>query len=1207
MTTTPDLGLAMPLHGLQLIEASAGTGKTFTLATLYARLVIERRLPVSDILAVTFTEAATKELRDRLRARLLLALASLDGDATGDSGDAAHTSTRVLLDAAIAVEGREALRHRLRVAAAAMDLAPIHTIHGFCRRALADHALEAGQPLVERALVENESALREEVATDFWRQRSRDDTTARRLRSLWRAPAALAASLRGLLATEVLLPAAAPPNDAADEMLALASRTLQRDFAEHGEVAYDLVRDALSGGVLSGVKIRQATFDAVWTALHQWAAGDGSNEPDAKFDQIARFGSAALLGAKNKSSKGSVPASPLFDAIEHWVNARNFRDEVERERNIALVHDAVTFARARLEAIKRQRGLLGFDDMIAGVAEALAGPQGEAFAARLQAQYRVALLDEFQDTDARQWAIFARLFGPPYTDDDRALFLIGDPKQAIYRFRGGDVFTYLAAARSAGADQRHALAHNYRSRPAMLAAVQALFDLAGPNAFAQAGIGFTPVAAGEHGEDGHLQRGGAVMPALNVLVFDAGTAAIDGARRAAANACVATIRALLVDGAAGRVMRAGKDGVLRGVRPGDIAILVERHDDAARMQRALSAIGIPSVAAGKRSLYQTDEARHLRWLLAALNDPGDDGRLRAALAAPLFGLDALAIAALDGDGESHRFWQDQLQQWRDRAERHGPLTLVNDLCALHAPRLLGLRDGERRLTNYLQLAEALQDADAHALGLPGLADELDRRIRDADADNEGELLRLESDAERIKILTLHKSKGLEFDLVFLPFVATGGASGFTADPPMASYHDGSRRVAFLYPPKDGIEDTRDADETRAEKLRLLYVGLTRARLATWIAWGPAKDADKTALAWLLHRDAASDQIMKVDADTVAQRLDALRAQADLLGNRHALAIAPASEEPPEMLTPAMLQPSVAPIPPAAIARRGLDRDWWIYSFSQLAREDTGADERGASDEIDTTPLATPSRFSGARFGNALHTALELADVAAWRDWQVPLPPEGQLDLVVRALREQGYTSQADLDEGVPLLTALVTNTLNVRLPEGARLSQLPAGAQRAEMEFHLALAPTAVPAFLATLHAHGLVNERLAFGGRRQLEGLLTGFIDLIYEFDGRYYVLDYKSNQLRDYAPTTLAQAVRDSEYDLQYVIYTLALHRWLRFRLGAAYDPARRLGGVRYLFSRGLDMADPDSPGIHAVTLPVALIEALDVLFALPSGVKA
>jgi exodeoxyribonuclease V beta subunit len=270
----------------------------------------------------------------------------------------------------------------------------------------------------------------------------------------------------------------------------------------------------------------------------------------------------------------------------------------------------------------------------------------------------------------------------------------------------------------------------------------------------------------------------------------------------------------------------------------------------------------------------------------------------------------------------------------------------------------------------------------------------------------------------------------------------------------------------------------------------------------------------------------------------------------------------------------------------------------VYSFSQLAREDSGAAEaRGADDEFEPAPLQR-SRFSGTRFGNALHGALEAIGFGAWQEYRGALPPSGQLEQVRDALRREGFASESDLEEGLPILTALIAETLNTAMPEGTRLATLSPQAMCVEMEFHFELAPVQVPALLELLHRHGVLPERRSFGTRARLEGLLTGRIDLVYEAEGRFYVLDYKSNQLPDYAPQTLARAVRESEYDLQYVLYTLALHRWLRFRLGAGYEISRHLGGVRYVFSRGLDRDDSQSPGIHALRLPDALVLELDAL---------
>jgi exodeoxyribonuclease V beta subunit len=310
----------------------------------------------------------------------------------------------------------------------------------------------------------------------------------------------------------------------------------------------------------------------------------------------------------------------------------------------------------------------------------------------------------------------------------------------------------------------------------------------------------------------------------------------------------------------------------------------------------------------------------------------------------------------------------------------------------------------------------------------------------------------------------------------------------------------------------------------------------------------------------------------------------------------------------------------AALPAARTLQRVLSRDWWVYSFTQLSNADAGdvavtsvASERGAADEPESLSMPDGSmadigmndagmidrRFSGSRFGNVLHDALEHVDFTAWSDWRGGNPPPAQADALADALRAEGY-ADADLDDGIATLTSLIGNTLTVALPEGGRLCDLPADARRAELEFHFALQPTSVEALLALLHAHDVLPERHAFGLRRRLEGLMTGKIDLTYTAGGRYYLLDYKSNRLPDYAPASLAQAMVRSEYDLQALVYTLALHRWLRFRLGDAYDYARDFGGVRYLFSRGLEAGNHDPRGVHAWMPPVELVNALDALFA-------
>ncbi|RZA10099.1 MAG: exodeoxyribonuclease V subunit beta, partial [Lysobacteraceae bacterium] len=316
-------------------------------------------------------------------------------------------------------------------------------------------------------------------------------------------------------------------------------------------------------------------------------------------------------------------------------------------------------------------------------------------------------------------------------------------------------------------------------------------------------------------------------------------------------------------------------------------------------------------------------------------------------------------------------------------------------------------------------------------------------------------------------------------------------------------------------------------------------------------------------------------------------------------------------EPPARL-PRLPSQSDAVIPPARAIERRLAHDWWVYSFSQLAKADAGIDTAsaatlpasGGNDEPEVAE-DTPTdddfdpRFAGNRYGVALHAALEHADFAAWNAWTPGDPaPAEEVRVIADALRHEGYADDL-LEEGTALTTRLVGQTLTVALPEGVRLCDVRVGERRAEIEFQFALQPTRIEALLALLHAHGIVRERHGFGLRHKLEGLMTGLIDLTYRADGKWYVLDYKSNRLPGYDAAALQRAMAHSEYDLQALIYSLALHRWLRFRLGDGYDYARDFGGIRYLFCRGLDAARADSPGIHAQRFAPELIHALDALF--------
>ncbi|MHC9083789.1 UvrD-helicase domain-containing protein [Luteimonas sp. RIT-PG2_3] len=1241
--------LTLPLDGVRAIEASAGTGKTFTLATLVVRLVVERGLRIGQILAVTFTEAATQELRSRIRKRLLTSERVLDAPVS-DGASPEEVLTRAILDAHLA-RGEEtvaALRKRLHAAANDIDLAAIFTIHGFCARVLREHALESGQGFDAPELIANDATLREAIAADLWRAHGVDAAAADDLIALWSGgPPVLAGDLSPLVREPVLRPALAEvPADPAPRLRA-SGDALAAALRAHGDDFLASLLAAVDGKILNGNSYRREWILDLFDALGAWSVAGDSSMPfgHAKLPQLQRE---LLLQRTSKGGIGRTPESPICDHVPAYLDALAALDEWQDARRVELLHSLRTDARARVARFKQQQRVQTYDDLIDRVADAVDGAHADALVARLRAQYAVALVDEFQDTDPRQWRIFDRVFGAASArlhGQAPALFVIGDPKQAIYGFRGGDVETYLAA--KATAEEAPPLSSNFRSRPGVLRATSALYaqaDAAGVAPFVDARIQFREVVPGGLRSDDDYLRDGRPAPALTLWQAPEPPPDAKGkarpwsapqSRELATRACVAAIHDVL---SAARQGQASIEG--RPVQPGDIAVLVRSHNEATRIRQALAAVGIPAVAAGKQSLFATPEARDLHALLLALLHGADDGRLRMALSTVLIGEDAHQVAALSdptqsSDGEALRRWQLAALGWRDRLQRGGPLALVSDLCAEQAGRLLGLLDGERRLTNYLQLAELLQEAQAHALGLHGLVDWLARAIAAASSDDDSQLLRLESDARRVQVVTLHKSKGLEYPLVFLPFAGIGGnarsagqhvtvAEAVTdADTPGDSDGDapGSGRALHwkLLPSISGWDAARQAwaEAQRAEDARLLYVGLTRARHALWLAGGRFYHHDKAALAPMIADPAAL---------------------ADVLG----AAIHVDTRMPPEGLP--WLPPETGDaVPPARIARRVLASDWWVYSFTQLANaeghgdastaatqpapggQDEPAADLDAATGSDTDADPFDPRFAGARFGVVLHDVLERSAFERWAQWTPGSPPpQEDADVIVERLRAGGYPTQ-DIDDGLAFLAPLVGQTLTVTLPEGVRLADVPAERRRPEIEFQFALAPTRVDALLALLHRHGLLATRHGFGLRRKLEGLMTGLIDLTYLHDGRWYVLDYKSNRLPGYGPAQLADAMAHSEYELQALIYTLALHRWLRFRLGAAsagggYDYDRDFGGVRYLFCRGLDVTRVDAaradvtpgsgphesmphgsaPGVQAWRFAPALVDALDALFA-------
>lgn len=1197
--------LAVPLEGLRLIEASAGTGKTWVIAALYVRAVLGHggqpaRIP-PEILVVTFTRDATSELRERIRARLEEAAVAFRAGRSTDDFLAA------LMKGYESAAARAAAARQLEVAAQWMDEAAIHTIHGWANRMLTRHAFDSGRSLVE-AIEADPQALLAEACRDYWRREVYPLSAAHfnEVRAAFSAgPDALAKAVGPLLARQISVsiegaaPASGSLADALNAAFASAEATLKAArlaWREHLQ-SLQAVQGELEGG-LSAAKKAGKRFSNSVQALAAWIEGEALA---LSSEDLRLLGEVALRDALKRGKvlppcSAYAAAEQLAELIEHCPSAQS----------VVLQH-ALRALPPVIQSAKAIRGEIGYDDMLSELERALSGPQGPHLAATLRAQLPLAMIDEFQDTDPLQWRIFQHIYG-----EAGALLLIGDPKQSIYGFRGADIGTYFRA-RDVAARPVLTLTRNYRSTEALVGAVNALFEhgdaVSMQGAFgygiADRGLPFHPVEAEGRGET--WLEGGAAAASL-VFAVPAMPAILNKGDyiERMAEAAAERIASWLSPASTARIETS--DGRKHRVKPSDIAVLVRTGSEADRLRSALRRRGLASAyLSDKQSVYASEEARDLQHWLETLASPGSDRALRAALATASAAFDFAAIDRIANDDiERDRYMEIFAtggRLWRER----GVLAAVRHLIhALDIPaRLASSERAERALTNLLHVAELLQHAAVHLDGEHALIRHLGDAIASADApesDASSALVqRLESEADLVRVITIHKSKGLQYRLVLLPFACSFRDIDGRKDR-YFEFERADARVLSLEATPEAVEGARLA--MVREAVRLFYVAVTRAELACWIGVGAVQDGQKktngaplSGLGRLLGGGA------DLDGEGVLAALDRLRARSSAI----------AVEALPEPV-PSTRVAAPAPLAALAQARRVTAPRapaWWLSSYSSLVRG-SGRSSVDAASAAEAVPLEeyVASRLEsrsearagdmhafprGAAYGSFLHYLLEWAALIGF--------DRVCEDTALLAAELGRRANAAGLSDWVDVLQAWLPGFLQtpLPLPDGSTVALRQLAQRQIRPEFAFMIEANATP--LAAVDA--VVGEHLLPGLARppltqvQLNGLLSGFIDLVFEHDGAWYTLDYKSNHLAEdsagYTAAAMADEMLHHRYDLQAALYLLALHRFLRARL-PGYDPRRHIGGVIYPFLRGVG---PDT-GVFVARPDVAMLDALDALFA-------
>jgi len=1180
--------LSLPLWGERLIEASAGTGKTFTIGVLYLRLLLglggdtayPRRLTVEEILVVTFTEAATEELKGRIRSNIhRLRIACVRGVSDDTMDQALLNEITDLADAAA----------QLLAAERQMDEAAIYTIHGFCQRILAANAFESGI-LFEQTLIHDELPLRRQACADFWRRYCYPLSLneARAVSQEWQGPEQLLNDLSPYLQGEVPQFRQVPTENQSISQRHQKIVTKIDELKTHWCQKADKLAALISDSAVDKRSYSSKNLPHWLTIVTQWAEQETRDYflPQA----LAKFRQSVLY---DKTKQGNPPEDALFLAIDQlFADPLTLRD--------LIITKAIREIRETVQQEKRQRAVLGFDDLLSCLDTALQQSAGESLAAAIRSSYPLAMIDEFQDTDPQQYRIFNRIYA---NREHCGLLLIGDPKQAIYAFRGADIFTYIRARAEINA--HYTLSTNWRSSHQMVRSVNRLFNQVNvPFLFEQ--IPFINVIAAKKNAELAFEIDKKIQPALHFWLQPGEKVNLGEYQQLMAQQCATQIRDWLTAGQLGRANLITQKGS-RPVQASDITILVRNRTEAMVVRKALNMLTIPSIyLSSQDSVFDTPEAKDLFWLLQAVLAPEQERTLRCAMATSLLGLDIKKLDQLNHNEQAWDALVDEFDGYRQHWRKHGILPMLREIITRRelAENLLASPGGERRLTDLLHLGELLQTAATLLDSEHALVRWIAQQILQPERHAEHQQLRLESDAPLVKVVTIHKSKGLEYPLVWLPFIVNFRQQH------EAFYHDRQNFTAMLdLNPND--ESKKLAQQERlAEDLRLLYVALTRSVYHCSIGIAPLtkgsrkqgnSDLHQTAIGYLLQRGESGD------ADYLAEQL-AILMTTDSKSDDIAVSVV-------AILDKKIWQPQKSTKIPLAAKTftRQIQDHWRVTSYSGLQQAFQSSVEpisqpQDVVKSVDKptwlTPLnndtvsktvslvnnLTPHHFPrGAIAGTFLHGLLERLDFSQ------PIDLEWLTDQLLQKGFDTIWSS---------VLQQWLTDILHTPLNETeVSLASLTPANKQAELQFYLP-----INSLLQANELDNLIKQYDPISARcqalnfQQVQGMLKGFIDLVFCWQGKFYLLDYKSNWLgedsRAYHPTAMTMSMAEHRYDLQYQLYTLALHRYLGHRL-TDYDYQRHFGGVIYLFLRGIDANYPGN-GVFSYCPQQQFIHALDDLFS-------
>ena len=1151
-----------PLKGISLVEAGAGTGKTYNIASLYIRTILEKGLMPANILVLTFTNAATAELKSRLRQRIK---DSIDVLQSGNSEDEFLSELVSRFDnSAISV---------LKMALYEFDEAEISTIHGFCQQLIRENALTFNiSPEFE--VLSDAGIMLQDITDHFWRDFFKpSDSDFMKSVQLFivdseLTPDKLNKFVQAKIKKEYanLVPEAKDLND-----LKVYFEKLKQAFLSIREVFEEEKASLLSlfeSGVMNGIKYR-ATFPSYIQDFNHWLSSE--IVPLKPHDKIHLFSGDTGDWVKKGNE---APDFKFVNLVNEYLQAI----EPFEHLSTSVIRQAIHSISENFESEKARMEVLTYDDLLQKVADR----QGSDFIKTLRTKYPVALIDEFQDTDPVQYSIFK----PVYSDSNStALFMIGDPKQAIYSFRGADIHTYIKAKKDANSEQVYLLEENFRSNPEMIEAVNKLFSKQ-KNIFLMDEVEFNPVnfPDSRDPEKAFLKKNSESVNPLQVLTLSPDSKLASDIRQAVSDSVASEVVELL----------SGEYQIdEQSIKPSDIAILVDSHSEASEMQASLLVVGIKSILRSRNSVFKTAESEELYLILSAVADLSFEDQIRAALSTEAIAFTASDILNLLENENSWSEIYDHFQKLNTLWRTKSFLVMIEELMKVFniEQNLASYENAERRITNIRHIIELLKKTDLEHQYVPtALLRYFRNKQSDSSNSNDEELIRLESDKDLVQIVTIHASKGLEYPIVFCPYLWK--SMNLKDEKPFSFYESGETYLDIGSDESQRNEHRfKKIKDDLAEEIRLSYVALTRSKSACFVYLLDESGSEFSSLSALAEGPEVIEKRLKGKLFNSSGTYKKLHPEESFkltegfknFGNESAIEV----REGRTKNTFIHSSESAGQTIPAAksFERKDLHLFPVITSFSALSGQLT--DEYSALDdyEFDYDEDITSekviseihSRFTlprGAHTGTLLHNIFEEIKFDN---------PESIREVVKLELLRLGFE-----DQWLQTVETLIKDSVSHFLMGDFQLSGLSKKDYLVEMEFHFPVNQ------ISAQHLLTLIRGKEALEANESLDGYMKGFIDLIFVHEDKFYILDYKSNYLgeaqEDYTEEKLREEIYHSNYDLQYHIYTVAVHRFLAQKV-KNYSYEKHFGGVIYLFLRGVNIHENgsgvyfDRPGLEVI----------------------